>query len=118
MTGICMVAIRGASEPEEIALNLAGLCAPIVAFVPTGFPDDAVGYENLLSDDLPISAMQWNNVIALAITAALGLGLTAYLATTAGGSLKDGVLEVQGDHRDKVVSLLETKGFKVRRAGG
>lgn len=35
-----------------------------------------------------------------------------------GGAIKDGVIEIQGDHRDKLVSLLEEKGFTVKRSGG
>jgi len=33
--GLCLIAIRGRGAPEEIALNLAGMLAPIVALVPT-----------------------------------------------------------------------------------
>ena len=36
----------------------------------------------------------------------------------AGGTLKQGVIEIQGDHRDTVVRLLEDAGFSVKRAGG
>jgi translation initiation factor 1 len=35
-----------------------------------------------------------------------------------GGTLKDGVIEIQGDHCDLVVSELANRGFKVKRAGG
>lgn len=35
-----------------------------------------------------------------------------------GGSLKDGVIEIQGDHREKLKSLLEKEGFNVKLAGG
>lgn len=35
-----------------------------------------------------------------------------------GGTVKDGVIEVQGDHCDKVIQLLQTQGFSVKRAGG
>jgi len=35
-----------------------------------------------------------------------------------GGSAKDGVIEIQGDHRDALVALLETRGYTVKRAGG
>ena len=36
----------------------------------------------------------------------------------AGGTAKDGVLELQGDHRDRVVALLTREGYTVKRAGG
>ena len=48
--------------------------------------------------------------------AALGKRLRS--ACGAGGTLKDGVLEVQGDHADRLLALLQAQGFKVKRAGG
>jgi len=36
----------------------------------------------------------------------------------AGGAIKDGTIEIQGDHRDALVALLEAKGWTVKRAGG
>lgn len=35
-----------------------------------------------------------------------------------GGSLKDGVIEIQGDHRDVLEKELIQLGYKVKRAGG
>jgi translation initiation factor 1 len=35
-----------------------------------------------------------------------------------GGTVKDGVIEIQGDHRDAVVAELAARGWTVKRAGG
>jgi translation initiation factor 1 len=35
-----------------------------------------------------------------------------------GGSLKNGVIEIQGDHRDVLEQELTGLGYKVKRAGG
>jgi translation initiation factor 1 len=35
-----------------------------------------------------------------------------------GGTVKDGVIEIQGDHCDKIQAKLSEMGYKVKRAGG
>ncbi|MBL7215753.1 MAG: translation initiation factor Sui1 [Phycisphaerae bacterium] len=35
-----------------------------------------------------------------------------------GGTVKDATIEIQGDHRDKLIELLTAKGYTVKRAGG
>ncbi len=35
-----------------------------------------------------------------------------------GGAIKDNVIEIQGDNRDKLKAELEKRGFKVKLAGG
>lgn len=35
-----------------------------------------------------------------------------------GGTVKDGVIEIQGDHRDQLVELLQGRGWTVKKAGG
>ena len=62
------------------------------------------------------------------VTVVTGLGLDAAglaqlakqlkTACGSGGTVKDGTIEVQGDHRDRVIAVLEKAGWKVKRAGG
>lgn len=35
-----------------------------------------------------------------------------------GGSVKDGIIEIQGDNREVIKAFLEKKAFKVKLAGG
>jgi protein-tyrosine phosphatase len=35
-----------------------------------------------------------------------------------GGTVKDGVIEIQGDQRDRLAVVLESMGYKVKRVGG
>lgn len=62
------------------------------------------------------------------VTLVTGLPLTgddlADLAKTlkarcgAGGTVKGGVVEIQGEHRDTLVEVLGAMGYQVKRAGG
>lgn len=35
-----------------------------------------------------------------------------------GGTVRDGIIEIQGDQRDLLIPLLQAQGWTVRRAGG
>ncbi|MCA9731076.1 translation initiation factor Sui1 [candidate division KSB1 bacterium] len=35
-----------------------------------------------------------------------------------GGTVKDGVIEIQGEHRDVLVEELKKRGYQVKRSGG
>lgn len=47
---------------------------------------------------------------------ALGKELKRVCGT--GGAVKDGVVELQGDHVERVLAWLQAKGYKAKRAGG
>jgi translation initiation factor 1 len=62
------------------------------------------------------------------VTTVQGLGLASdALAALAaelkrmcgsGGTAKDGVIEIQGDHVERVIEALRARGFEAKRAGG
>jgi len=39
-------------------------------------------------------------------------------ACGSGGTIKDGVIEIQGEHREKIADVLRKLGYKVKIAGG
>jgi translation initiation factor 1 len=60
------------------------------------------------------------------VTVVRGLPSSALKATASdlkrlcgsGGAVKDGTVEIQGDHREKVAARLEAQGHRVKLAGG
>jgi translation initiation factor 1 len=46
------------------------------------------------------------------------LGKALRTACGAGGTVKDGVIELQGDHVERIMPLLKAKGWTVKRSGG
>jgi translation initiation factor 1 len=56
--------------------------------------------------------------LPLAPEALAALGKRLRTACGSGGTAKDGVLEIQGDHVERVMALLAADGHRVKRAGG
>ncbi|MGF7131243.1 translation initiation factor 1 (eIF-1/SUI1), partial [Paraburkholderia sp. EB58] len=47
-----------------------------------------------------------------------GLGKQLRTACSSGGTVKDGKIEVQGDHCEQVIEALKKYGYSPKRAGG
>ena len=56
--------------------------------------------------------------VALDDNALVQLGKQLKAACGSGGTVKDGVIEVQGEHLAQVMGLLKEQGWTVRQAGG
>lgn len=56
--------------------------------------------------------------LALAPDALAALGKRLRSACGSGGTVKDGVIEIQGDHRERVLALLAQDGHRAKAAGG
>ena len=56
--------------------------------------------------------------VALDADALAGLGKQLKTGCGSGGTVKDGVIEVQGDHLANLIELLKKQGFSVKQAGG
>ncbi len=56
--------------------------------------------------------------VALDAPALAVLGKQLRAACGSGGTVKDGVIEVQGDHCDKIMEALHTQGLQPKRVGG
>jgi len=56
--------------------------------------------------------------LALDAAALTETGKQLKAACGSGGTVKDGVIEVQGDHCERVIEYLRKQGWTVKRAGG
>lgn len=66
--GVCLVALHGFTQAENVCLKLAGISAPMVAFVPTperGHPPDVAAITNSASTFLTVLAIGYLVVLGL-----------------------------------------------------
>ena len=75
--GVALIAVKGSTDLEDALLNVAGVLAPIVAFVPTSPPhraDDACQATGFVGDNA--KALIDNNLLSFAIGGVLAIILT------------------------------------------
>ena len=56
--------------------------------------------------------------LVLAETDLTTLAKTIKQACGSGGTVKDGIIEIQGDQREKIADVLRKLGYKIKLAGG
>jgi len=83
--GVSLIAIKGSTDLEDVLLNVAGLLAPIVAFVPTTPPSGSCPSTALIGGD--IKAYVDNNVLAYAIGGAVAIAAAYVIARLTGKSV-------------------------------
>ncbi len=81
---------------------------------PKSLPDD--GVLRVLREKRRASAVTIVHGLATGEIEALGKELRRMCGT--GGTTKNGVVELQGDHRDTIVAYFAERGRRVKRAGG
>ncbi len=75
--GVCLIALKGSTDPEDVLLNFAGMLAPGVAFVPTS---GAHGCSSVPVDAGDIGANVANNMQAVFVA---GLAVAAVVVVVA-----------------------------------
>jgi translation initiation factor 1 len=90
-------------------------CAAHTEAAPQGDGNVRVGRESKGRGGKVVTLVRGLPLDAAALEA---LGKQLRAACGAGGTAKDGVLEVQGDHVDRVLTLLQQQGWRAKRSGG
>jgi hypothetical protein len=80
--GVSMIAIKGSTDVEDMLLNVAGVLAPIVAFVPTSPPSNTCASTPFVGGDTKVFID--NNVLALAVGSGVAI-VAAYAVAAIGG---------------------------------
>ena len=99
--GVCLIALKGNTDGEDLLMNLAGMLAPVVAFVPLGGAETCSSAP-LLVPDLPATVavtmpalfvtgfvvVAWTLVVARREAGVGGIGAGHYAFTTQGRPIR------------------------------
>ena len=75
--GVCLIALKGSTEPEDVLLNFAGMLAPGVAFVPTS---GVGGCSSVPLDAGDVGANVANNMQAVFVTGVVVAAVVVVMA--------------------------------------
>ncbi len=81
--GVCLVALKGNTPGEDMALNFAGMLAPGVAFIPTG---DAGGCSSVPITPADAAPAVANNMQSLFVLGGVAIVVALVLAVRTGGA--------------------------------
>ena len=81
---VCLVCLRGSTPTEDVLLNLAGMLAPIVAFVPTPISTPPPKCSSVPITTTGLEQGVANNVTALLVVGAVGLIVSLVLIVRKG----------------------------------
>lgn len=84
--GVCLVVLKGSSEPEDALLNYAGILAPVVALVPTPQEGDCLapsGQVDTLTDAVANNLLAYLFVGSIAMACVLVAGVVALVTEDA-----------------------------------
>ncbi len=98
----------GCNEPVD-------QCRCKQAQAPTGSGNVRVGRETKGRKGKGVTVITGLPLDAMAL-ADLARELKAHCG--AGGKNRDGVIEIQGDHRDRLIAALQAKGYTAKKSGG
>ena len=112
VAGLALVTLGGAVPgPVSVALPAQAQAAQAAA----GDGTVRVGRETGGRGGKVVSVVRG---VPLAGEALAALAKRLRSACGTGGTVKEGVIELQGEHRDRLVALLAAEGFRVKRVGG
>jgi hypothetical protein len=106
--GVSLVALRGNTDWEDVLLNLAGVCAPVVAFVPYPHPGTC---GSVLTDTRNRLANVDNNMLGLLVAGGLALlvvGLLTHLSLRSARPDRPGPVALLGFWAIAVLFLAST----------
>lgn len=85
--GVCLICLRGSTEVEDALLNVAGVLAPVVAFVPTEYLVTAPHCSSVPTVFDHTAANVANNTLALLVVGAIVLLIIALRIVANGATL-------------------------------